>query len=68
MTERQLRVIQDRYTRAQQRADQLRDQRNTAVRDALQQRGWTHQYIGDMFGVTRSRIQQMARRAPPDAP
>jgi DNA-directed RNA polymerase specialized sigma subunit len=64
MTERRLREIHERYTAAQERADRLRDQRNTAVREALAQRGWTHKYVGDMLGVSRSRVHQMAHRAP----
>lgn len=64
MTERRLRALQERYAAAQARADRLRDERNAAVREALGQRGWTHQYVGDMLGVSRSRVHQMARRAP----
>lgn len=59
MTAEDLRKIEARYERAFARAEQAREDRNTAVRAAIAA-GWTHQQISDATGLTRGRIGQIA--------
>ena len=58
MTAAELRKVEARYVRASQRAEELRQARNTAIRAALAA-GWTHQQIADATGLSRGRINQI---------
>lgn len=62
MTAAELRKAERAYQRAAARAEQLRQTRNAAVRQALDQ-GWTHQAISDATGLSRGRISQIKERA-----
>lgn len=59
MTLIELRKLQRRYERAAAKAEELRAQRNTAVRQHLTD-GYTHQWISDATGLSRGRISQIA--------
>ena len=59
MTLQELRSLQRRYERAAARAEELREQRNAAVRQHLTD-GCTHQWISDATGLSRGRISQIA--------
>ena len=54
-----LRKAEARYQRAFRRSEQARDERNTAVRAALEA-GWTHARIAEATGLTRGRVGQIA--------
>jgi hypothetical protein len=59
MTAAELRKVERAYQRAAARAEQLRQERNAAVRQALDA-GWTHQAIRDATGLSRGRVGQIA--------
>src|SRR5438128_1926831 len=59
-TEKDLRRAEARYQRAFRRSEELREERNAAVRAALDA-GWTHARIAGATGLTRGRIGQMAQ-------
>lgn len=54
-----LRRAEAAYRRATRRSEQMRAERNDAVRQALAE-GWTHQQISDATGLSRGRISQIA--------
>lgn len=60
MTLPELRNLQRRYERAATKAEELREQRNAAVRQHLAD-GYTHQWISDATGLSRGRISQIAQ-------
>jgi len=60
MTAKELRAVEARYQRAAQRAEDVRQERNAAVRAALDE-GWTHAAVAAATGLTRSRIGQIAQ-------
>jgi DNA-directed RNA polymerase specialized sigma24 family protein len=59
MTADELRRAEAAYRAASLRSDELRQERNRAVREALQQ-GWTHAQIADATGMSRGRVGQIA--------
>lgn len=60
MTREELRAAEARYQRAFRRSETERDQRNAAVRQAIES-GWTHAQIAEATGLTRSRVGQIAQ-------
>jgi cell division protein FtsL len=54
-----LRKAEARYQRAFRRSETEREQRNAAVRQAIDA-GWTHAQIAEATGLTRSRVGQIA--------
>lgn len=58
MTAEELRKAEARYKRAFARAEDAREDRNAAVRAALDA-GWTHAAIAEATGLTRGRINQI---------
>lgn len=60
MTAGELRKIEARYQRASRRAEELRQERNAAIRQHLVD-GCTHQWISDATGLSRGRISQIAK-------
>lgn len=63
MTPEELRKIEARYQRASKRAEEAREARNAAVREALAE-GWTHAAISEATGLSRGRIGQIATASP----
>lgn len=59
MTAKELRQAEARYQRAFGRSEQLRAERNAAVRQAIGE-GWTHAQIAEATGLTRARVGQIA--------
>lgn len=59
MTRAELRKIEARYQRASKCAEELRQERNAAIRQHLAD-GYTHQWISDATGLSRGRISQIA--------
>ena len=59
MTAEELRKAEARHARAFARYEQAREERNAAVRAALDA-GWTHAKIAEATGLTRSRVGQIA--------
>lgn len=59
MTDTELREAEARYQRAFRRSEQLRQERNAMIRQALAE-GWTHAQIAAATGLTRSRVGQFA--------
>ena len=55
-----LKKAEARYQRAFARSEELRLERNRLVREALEA-GWTHQKIADATGLTRGRVNQLAK-------
>lgn len=62
MTAEDIRKAEARYQRALARAEEARDARNGAVRDALAA-GMTHAAIADALGKSRGRVGQLAMEA-----
>lgn len=62
MTDAELRKAEARYRRASARAETARGERNRLVLDALED-GWTHARIAGVLGVTRGRVNQLAKAA-----
>lgn len=60
MTADELRKAEARYQRAFRRSEELREERNRLVREALAA-GWTHAQIAEATGLTRGRIGQLAQ-------
>jgi DNA-directed RNA polymerase specialized sigma24 family protein len=60
VTPEQLRKAEARYQRAFARSEELRAERNAAVRQALEA-GWSHAQIAKATGLTRSRVGQLAQ-------
>jgi hypothetical protein len=60
MTSDQLRSAEARYQRAFRASENAREDRNRAVREALDE-GWTHAQIAQATGLTRSRVGQIAQ-------
>lgn len=60
MTAEELRKAEARYRRASARSEQARQERNRLVREALAA-GWTHKQIADATGLTRGRVNQLAK-------
>jgi cell division protein FtsL len=60
LTPDELREAEARYQRAFRRSEELRAERNAAVRQALDA-GWTHAQIAQATGLTRSRVGQLAQ-------
>jgi hypothetical protein len=56
----ELRKVEARYQRASRLAEQAREARNAAVREALAE-GWTHAKISEATGLTRGRVGQIAQ-------
>ncbi len=63
MTTEHLRDAEAAYKAASLRAEQLREQRNQAVWDALDA-GLTHAVIAEATGLTRGRVGQLAIAKP----
>jgi DNA-binding NarL/FixJ family response regulator len=63
MTPEELRKAEARYQRASRRSEQLRQERNRAVWDALRS-GMTHAQIAEATGLTRGRVGQLAQSQP----
>lgn len=61
MTREELRKAEARYQRAFARSEQLREARNAALREALEE-GWTHAQLAEATGLTRARVGQIALR------
>ena len=61
MTFDELQKVEARYQRAFRRSEAEREQRNAAVRAAVQT-GWTHARIAEATGLTRARVGQIANR------
>jgi len=59
VTPDELRQAEARYQRAFRRSEELRAERNAAVRAALAD-SWTHARIAEATGLTRSRVGQIA--------
>lgn len=59
MTAAELRKAEARHERASRRANQVREERNRAIREALAE-GWTHARIAEATGLTRGRVGQLA--------
>jgi hypothetical protein len=59
MTHAELRKAEARYQRAYGRAEEAREARNAAVRNALAE-GMTHAQIAEATGLMRSRVGQIA--------
>ena len=59
MTSEELQKAEARYLRAFARSEQAREDRNAAVRAALEA-GWTHARIANVTGLTRGRVGQIA--------
>jgi hypothetical protein len=62
MTDKEFRKAEARYQRACRRSEELRQERNTLVEQALAE-GWTHARVAEATGLTRGRIGQMAQRS-----
>ena len=60
MTADELRKAEARYQRAFRRSETLREERNAALRAAIEE-GWTHAQIAEATGLTRSRVGQLAK-------
>lgn len=60
MTPKELQQAEVRYQRAFRRSEEAREERNRAVRTALGE-GWTHARIAEATGLTRGRVNQLAR-------
>ena len=61
MSTDELRQAEARYQRAFRRSETAREERNAAVRAALEA-GWTHARIAAATGLTRGRVGQIAQR------
>jgi hypothetical protein len=59
---RKLRAAERSYQRAAARAEELREARNQAIRDALAA-GLTHRQVADATGLTHGRVGQLAMAA-----
>lgn len=59
MTADKLRSAEAAYQAAFRHSEALREQRNAAVRQALEA-GWTHGQVAKATGLTRSRVGQIA--------
>jgi hypothetical protein len=57
----ELHDVEDRYERAYRRSEELRVERNAAVRAAVAA-GWTYAQIGEATGLGRARVGQIAAR------
>jgi ribosomal protein S27AE len=55
----ELREVEERYQQAYRRSEELREERNAAVRAAIEA-GWTHAQIAEATGLTRTRVGQIA--------
>jgi transcriptional regulator with XRE-family HTH domain len=64
VTAQELRKAEARYQRAFRRSEQLREERNALIREALEA-GWTHAQIAEATGLTRGRIGQYAQQLKP---
>lgn len=62
MDTKQLQRAEAAYRSAAQRAEQAREARNAAVRQAIAD-GMTHAEIARITGLTRARVGQLAERA-----
>jgi len=60
MTADELRKAEARYQRAFRRSETLREERNAALRAAIEE-GWTHAQIAEATNLTRSRVGQLAK-------
>lgn len=60
MTEDQLRKAEARYQRAVGRSETARQERNRLVREAVAD-GWTHSRVAEATGLTRGRVNQIAK-------
>jgi hypothetical protein len=59
MTADELRKAEARFQRAYRRSEQAREERNAAVRAAIEA-GWSHARIAEATGLTRARVGQIA--------
>jgi hypothetical protein len=59
MTVQELRKAEARFQRAYRRSEQAREERNAAVRAAIEA-GWSHARIAEATGLTRARVGQIA--------
>jgi cell division protein FtsL len=59
VTPETLRATEARYQRAFARSETAREERNAAVRQAIEA-GWTHSQIAKATGLTRARVGQIA--------
>jgi hypothetical protein len=59
MTVDELRKAEARFQRAYRRSEQAREDRNAAVRAAIEA-GWSHARIAEATGLTRARVGQIA--------
>jgi hypothetical protein len=59
MTVQELRKAEARFQRAYRRSEQAREDRNAAVRAAIEA-GWSHARIAEATGLTRARVGQIA--------
>jgi hypothetical protein len=59
MTVEELRKAETRFQRAYRRSEQAREDRNAAVRAAIEA-GWSHARIAEATGLTRARVGQIA--------
>jgi DNA-directed RNA polymerase specialized sigma24 family protein len=55
----ELRDVEDRYQHAFRRSEELREERNAAVRAAVAA-GWTYAQIAEATGLGRTRVGQIA--------
>jgi hypothetical protein len=59
MTAEELRAAERRYYKAARLAQEAREARDAAVRQAIRE-GWTHRRIAQATGLTHGRIGQIA--------
>jgi DNA-directed RNA polymerase specialized sigma24 family protein len=57
----ELREVEERYQHAYRRSEELRAERNAAVRAAVEA-GWTYAQIAEATGLGRTRVGQIAAR------
>lgn len=60
MTAEQLQQVEAAYQAAFAVAEERRAERNLAVREALAE-GWTHAKIAESTGMSRGRVNQLAK-------
>lgn len=58
MTAEALKAAERSYQEAFRKAEQLREARNSLIRQAVEA-GWTHAQIAQATGLTRSRVGQI---------
>lgn len=60
LTEHDLQRAEQRFREAAAKTEELRENRNRIVKDALAS-GWTHARIAEATGLTRGRVNQLAK-------